>query len=178
MVAVDSRRRRICGGNQWEWWRGNFLQISIEILQKIDSYRMTSTAYGPLTSPWPLERASTPLWCVERDFPLGLASRGLWRALQRNYVIRDTSLQKGLRDTYTIELVFSYFRYSTSSLESLFCGPCSGGVGWRGFCRTKSSWCLSYKFSSLLTFTYFLLPFSSQKTGRDVTNLDPSLPRV
>jgi hypothetical protein len=61
--------------------------------------------HGPLTSSWSPERASTSLWCVENDFPSGLASDSLWKALHHIYVRRDTSLQKVLRDTLPVELV-------------------------------------------------------------------------
>jgi hypothetical protein len=61
--------------------------------------------HGPLTSSWPTERASTLLLSVENDFPSGLASDGLWKALHHIYVRRDTSLQKMQRDTLPVELV-------------------------------------------------------------------------
>jgi hypothetical protein len=61
--------------------------------------------HGPLTSSWPPERASTPLLSVENDFPSGLANDGLRNTLHHDYVRRDTSLQKVLRDTLPVELV-------------------------------------------------------------------------
>jgi hypothetical protein len=45
----------------------------------------------PLTSSWPPEQASIPLWCVQNDFPSGLASDGLWKVLHHNYALRSRS---------------------------------------------------------------------------------------
>jgi hypothetical protein len=61
--------------------------------------------HDPLTSSRPPEWAFTPLWCVENDFPSGLANDGLRNTLHHDYVRRDTSLQKVRRDTLPVELV-------------------------------------------------------------------------
>jgi hypothetical protein len=58
-----------------------------------------------LTSSRPPEWAFTPLWCVENDFPSGLANDGLRNTLHHDYIRRDTSLQKVRRDTLPVELV-------------------------------------------------------------------------